>query len=181
MTRTNFLHTRIYFTSLVMLGMLATLLWDYWHGGVPSHHLLARKDMPSFSNWWGALVIPGFTWFALYRLQQRAVKAGSTVLFSKTVRNGFIGALIFGILLAVIFSLNIREVPGYMLMSTFVLALFIPIYRIEYWLGFVLAITYTFGGVLPIIIGAVLCSIAALIHLGVRPLVLYLKKLVVNN
>jgi len=33
-----------YFTGAISLLMLTILLWDYYHGGVPSHHLLDNKD-----------------------------------------------------------------------------------------------------------------------------------------
>ena len=49
----TFFKKRIYCTILVTVFIWTLLLWDYFHGGVPSHHLLQNKDLPAFSNWWG--------------------------------------------------------------------------------------------------------------------------------
>ena len=45
------------------------------------------------------------------------------------------------------------------MLATFVLALFIPLYRPQYFLGFILSMTYGFGGVLPVIFGLILVPI----------------------
>lgn len=36
-----------------------------------AYQLLAREDLPSFSNWWGGLLVPLLAWFLSYRVQKR--------------------------------------------------------------------------------------------------------------
>jgi hypothetical protein len=68
------------------------------------------------------------------------------------------------------------DVPGYLILALFPLALFLPIYRAERLLGFVLAMTYTFGGVLPTVIGSVLITICFILNRVVREGVLWLLR-----
>ena len=53
--------TKIVMTSIVTVFVLGLLLLENFQGGVKSHHLLARKDMPAISNWWGLLIVPIMT------------------------------------------------------------------------------------------------------------------------
>ena len=174
----TFYQVRVGFTALVLVGIWSLLAWSYFHGGVPSHHLLADKDLPAFSNWWGGLVLPLLTWFLLYRLSKRVLSytqpAASPVNFQPQVLYGFAGGLFFGILLSVFFTFAYTNLAEYLLYSILLLALFLPIYRAECLLGFVLGMTVTFGGVLPTGIGTVLLAMCAGLYLLVRPGLLYL-------
>ncbi len=167
-----FYKPRIYFTAAVTLAMGIFLVWDHFHGGVPSHHILAQEELPSISNWWGAVLIPLLTWFLLYRIQQRIDKNTASVV-PANIRYGFVGALLFGITISILFTLGITDVPGYLMLSVLVVALFIPIYRAEYLLGFVIGMTYTFGPVLPIGIGTLLIALGAILYLLIRPAILW--------
>ncbi len=173
-----FFRIRLYFTGVVTILIWSLLLWDHFHGGVPSHHLLARKDMPSFSNGWGGLLIPLLTWFLLYRVHKRIRKTKDVDVaasaFPIAILTGFVGALLFGITLSTFFTVGNTEVPAYMLMGILLLALFLPVFRAECLLGFVLGLTYTFGGVLPILIGSILTLLSALLYLFLRPAVWYI-------
>jgi hypothetical protein len=60
-------------TGPILLAELACLAWEHFHGGVKSHHLFHRSDLPAISNWWGALVLPGLAWFLLGRILSRTV------------------------------------------------------------------------------------------------------------
>lgn len=172
----NFLRSRIYFTVIITLAIWGLLAWNYLHGGVPSHHILAREDMPSISNWWGGILLPVLTWFLLYRAQKRlnllAAKKSMGEMKVK-VAIGFGVGLLFGLLLSIFFVLGISELPGYMILSVFIGALFFPVYRAECLLGFVIGMTYTFGAVLPTAIGSMLALVGALIHLLIRPAILF--------
>jgi hypothetical protein len=86
---------------------------------------------------------------------------------------GFAGALFFGILLSIFFTLGYSELPGYMIAGLFLLALFIPVYRAECLLGFVIGMTYTFGAVLPTAFGSVLVLVSAILYLYIRRAILY--------
>ena len=54
------------------------------------------------------------------------------------------------------------------------LALIIPIYRAEFFLGFVIGMAYSFGVVLPTLIGIVLALSGALLYLYVRRGILFI-------
>ena len=177
MNETSFLKTRLYITGIVTIAIWSLLAWYHYHGGVPSHHILAREDLPEISNWWGGLLLPVLTWFLLYRVQRRLIrnKGGKPerTQIPKAVIYGFAGALIFGILLSTFFTLGFSEPPFYMLIGALLLALFFPIYRSECLLGFVIGMTFTFGAVLPTGIGSILSILGAVVFLLVRPLLVF--------
>lgn len=171
MSEKVFFRTRLYFTGFATLAIAALLTWNYFNGGVPSHHVLADESLPLISNWWGALLIPLLTWFLTYRIQMRVYHA-RTPEPSKQLNQalfGFVAALIFGALLAAFFTLGLPDLPGYMLLGLLPFALFLPIYRAECLLGFVFGMTYTFGAVLPSAVGTILSLIGAAIYLLIRP------------
>ena len=178
MTSNQFLKIRIGFTLGVTLVLGSLLLYQYLHAGIPSHHFLARKDMPQVSNVWGILTIPIFTWLLLWRISKRFLSEPNTVQFLKTVLVAFIASLAFGVALGLgiqsefkLFTINVPFI-------LFTLALFFPTYRAEYFLGFVLGLTYFVGGVLPIIVGGVFLLISALIHLVLRRFLLWIYRLI---
>lgn len=150
-------------TLLAALYVWALLLWDYTHTGVPTHHIMARADMPGFSNWWGGLLIPLVAWFLTTRLQQR-LKHSSSNNIPASIIYTFIGALLYAVILCLMFTLRGADVPFYMLVGLLGLALFFPIYRAEFFLGLVLGMIHTFGGVLPVIIVSVITGIGAAIY-----------------
>ena len=56
---------------------------------------------------------------------------------------GFVGALLFGILLSVSFTNDYETIASYLFRGMFLLALLLPVYRAECVLGFVLGMTFT--------------------------------------
>jgi hypothetical protein len=179
-----FFKIRLYFTGIVSIAIWSLLTWDYYHGGVPSHHILHREDLPSFSNWWAGLLLPLLTWFLLYRVQKRigSNKEKNSQLLNIPINiiYGFISALLFGIVLSIFFSLGSEEVPFYMMMGLFAAALFFPIYRSECFLGLVIGMTFTFGGVLPIGIVSILALIGAVLYRIIRPAILFVSTKLIN-
>jgi hypothetical protein len=169
MTEQVFFKIQLYFMAIITIAIWALLAWDHYHGGVPSHHILQRDDLPGFSNWWGGLLLPLLTWFLLYRIRKRISTGASSLNFSTNILYAFIGALSFGIFLSVFFTLGYADIPFYMLVGLLTLALFLPIYRAECFLGFIIGMTFTFGGVLPIVIVSILTLIGAVLYLLVRP------------
>jgi len=178
------------FTAIVTLAIWSLLIWNFYNGGIPSHHILARADLPEISNAWGAILLPLLTGLVLFRVQQRIKLADPN--FTSTPKDhlaiglGFIGALVYGVSLAVFFTLGYSDLPFILLMSILFLALFFPIYRAECLLGFVLGMTFTFGAVLPIGMGLILSILGMIIYLLVRPALLFigskaLKKNVQNS
>ena len=180
MTTKEFFKIRLYLIIIITAAIWLLLIWDHFHGGVPSHHLLQQKDLPKFSNWLGGILIPALTWFLLYRIQRRISNKSTVFNFSVNIIYAFIGALSFGILLSVFFTLNYTEIPFYLIVTLLLLAFFLPIYRAECFLGFVIGMTFTFGGVLPILIISILSLIGALLYLIIRPGILFLISRVTN-
>ncbi len=162
----QFMRVRSAMTALVAVAEWVFLAWQHVHGGVPSHHFLDRADMPAISNWWGGLLLPCMVWFLAGRVHRRvAAQKGNSMRFAVI---GFLGALCFGVLLSVFFTRGAEQVTGVMFQSLFLMALVLPIYRAEYLMGFVLGMAYTFGGVLPSIIGSVVALVAMVIHRYIR-------------
>ena len=166
--------TRIIFTGIITILIWSLLVWDHFHGGVPTHHLLQRQDLPGISNWWGGIALPVFTWLLLYLIQRRFNQSdlSETKVLSNIIFR-FIGALVFGILLSVFFSIG-SELPGYMMIGVIVVSFFTPIYRPEYLLGFALGMSYTFGPILPIIVCIFLTIIGLIAYKIARSGTLYL-------
>ncbi|MCB2377190.1 hypothetical protein LGH70_06325 [Hymenobacter sp. BT635] len=177
MTETRFSTLSLYGTLLITAAIWALLAWSHYHGGVPSHHFLAREDMPAISNWWGGLLLPVLTWLLLQRIRRQAFGPNaSSADAPRALRRalyGFVGALAFGVLISVLFTAGASDMAGNAMLGLFVVAFFVPIYRPECLLGFVLAMTYTFGAVLPMIIGTVLGLIGLVLHGVIRRGLLY--------
>ncbi len=168
------LKNRIVFTVVLTVLVLAWLISDYYHGGVPVHHLLNKDDLPGFSNWWGGLLLPLLSWFLLYRIQKRDKQQGKGRSNKPTVFYGFIGALFTGIFFSILFSHGFENLLGYIMLVLLSIGLFLPTYRSEYMLGFVIGMTYTFGGILPTIIASILALAGLLMHEVIRPIGLFL-------
>lgn len=135
------------------------LLWEHTHGGVVSHYLLNRKDLPAISNWWGLLTIPLLAYITFRVIRERP---------EKQAFQGFLGGLAFGALLAAFWAFGLVEYMPPMLLVPLILAFFLPTYRMECLLGFVLGMAWTFGGVLPIAIGGILGLGSWIIYKGIR-------------
>ncbi len=144
------------------LVILALILREYFSGGVITHHLLAQEDMPGFSNWWGLFTVTSLAlivlWLVDRRLQQHPETKEGSVL------RAFFGALLFGVAMGVLWEFGMVEILSKAIWLPLVLALFLPVYRPEYLLGFVVGMAYTFGGILPILFGVVLLTGSFIIH-----------------
>ena len=166
--------TKIILTTIVTVFILGLLLLEHLQGGVVSHHLLARKDMPKISNWWGILIVPLMTWLLLTLIQKRYIRsANNQKTVSKQEIHGFIGAFIFGVIITILFY-NASELTGYFMLLTFVLAFFWRIYRSEYYLGFILSMTYGFGGILPVLFGLILILVYMIEYRYIRKGLLFI-------
>jgi hypothetical protein len=158
---------RISLTVLALLLELAHLGWTQFHGGVPSHHLLNRADLPAISNWWGAVLIPALTWFLVGRIQLRLSQPGADSSAKShrlaPVLAGFLGALAYGAALALAFTMQSAAVT-YIFLGLFAISLLVPTYRAEYVLGFVLGMSFTFGAVLPTAVASVVALFSGIAH-----------------
>ncbi|KGD68679.1 hypothetical protein B0A61_11740 [Flavobacterium aquatile LMG 4008 = ATCC 11947] len=155
---------------------MGLLIWEYYNGGVSGHHFLKRKDMPFISNWWGLILLPLVTFLSLKRI-------GKGINYNPELSNQhlikhhllpFLIAVLFAILIVVFSSTGNSEISYFMFLALFIVALFIPIYKSEYFLGFILGLSYSFGGALPVIIAIVLTTIFYLIFNYIRPIFIFI-------
>jgi hypothetical protein len=165
---------RIRVVIAVLIAEIAHLAWEHFHGGVVTHHFLARDDLPEFSNWWGLLLLPALAWFCVARTQRRLQLASADASTVTKGRHGavvgFVAALTMGITLSIAFASGNQSAPLYVLQASLLLAVLLPAYRAECFLGFVLGMTFTFGAVLPMVIGGVIAALSALCHLLIYPM-----------
>ncbi len=162
-------------TATVSIGIWALLIWEHFHGGVPSHSFMARKDMPSISNWWGALLLPLLTYFSLFRLQKRLFMGKNNVVSPKQLQSVlflFIVGLCYAGSMAYCFVTKKNDINGILFQGLFIFALIFPLYRAEFFLGFVIGLTYTFGAILPTFIASIFVVISFIAHKYVYPFVL---------
>lgn len=94
--------------------------------------------------------------------------------YSPAVIGGFVSALIYGVVLSASFVYGFEQIASLMAPGLLIIALFFPIYRLQYFLGFVIGMTYTFGAILPTGFGVVISLIAFVIYNYIRPLPLVL-------
>jgi hypothetical protein len=171
---------RVWLTVAVTLAESAHLAWEHLNGGVVSHHILNRADLPAISNAWGLLLLPALTWFlsGLALRRASASSAGKEAISRPTasVVAGFACALLLGVLLSVCFTHGFERAASSLFLGMLVLALLLRVYTAECLLGFVLGMTFTFGAVLPTIIGSIIAMGSAAVHLGVRPVLVRLLR-----
>ena len=176
MNQTIFKKIGLVIIATVSVGIWALLIWEYYHGGVPSHSFMARKDMPSISNWWGGLLLPLLTYFSLNRLQKRLnLTRENSVPSAKQLQSVlllFLAGLMYGGSMAYCFITNKEDINAILFQGLFGLGLIFPLYRAEFFLGFVIGMTYTFGAILPAFIASVFVGISFIAHKFIYPFVL---------
>lgn len=153
-------------TAAVTLAVGAQLAWDHYHGGVPVHYMLHDKDLPAISNWWSLLVLPLLTWIVLYLIQNRVAKLDPS-LRSKATRKALLRsltALIYAATVGFAFTQGYTQVSDALFFGLLGIALFIPIYKPEFLLGFVAGLTYFIGAFLPTFFGLLLVGVTFLIY-----------------
>jgi len=160
--------------ATLLIGI--NLLWDYNHGGVPTHYILHNKDLPGFSNWLGLITIPVLTWIAITLSQRRIQSNSQDRSKSHSVSFGFLGSLLLGIGMSLLWEIGFDSILPYLLFLPLLLALFIPVHYPEHFLGLILGMAYTFGGVLPIIFGFIIGILCFLVHKVLRNGILYFIK-----
>ena len=160
---------RILITGIVTLLVWGHILWDYFHGGIPTHYVLHDKDLPGIPNWWGGIILPIFTWFLLYRIHKRIDAVGNRESL-RVIALRFLAGLAFAITISVCF-LNDIDVVDYLMGLLFLLAFIFPLYKSEYLLGWVIGAAYTFGAIIPMGFGSMLCLLFFLFYKGTRLLI----------
>lgn len=151
--------------SIVFVAAL--LAHEHLNGGVRSHHLLDRRDLPSISNWFGLIVLPLLGWLLGVRVRNRitsVTRSGSPI----GIGTGLVCSLLYGAALAASFAVGASGITSGLFFGLFLLAAVLPIYRVEYMFGFVVGMTFTFGAVLPTLVALVVAAVSALVHAAFR-------------
>ena len=134
--------------------------WEAWHGGIPSHHLLHRADLPGISNAWGLLILPALAAWAAGRLPRPPATARAWL----PVATGFALPLLLGAALSLAFGAGAQALTELIFFGLVGFALLLPAHRPESLLGFVLGMSWTFGAVLPTLVGGVIAGASWLVR-----------------
>lgn len=170
------LRLRLGITVVVTFLIWGQLAWDYFHGGIPTHYLLHDGDLPGITNWWGAIVLPFFTWFLLYRIHKR-IDGPNMPVASESLRIiilRFFAAAFVAIAIS-IFFMNSIDVIDYIMGCLFVLAFFFPLYKSEYLLGWVLGSAFIFGAIIPISFSSIIALVFFLFYKILRVIINYFQ------
>lgn len=139
---------------VVTLAEAAHLVWEHGHGGIRAHHLLNNANLPAISNGWGMLLLPLLAWAAATDVTRRGISL-------RWVAAGVAAAAAIGLAVVALFLTHRDSLAGDLLLAVIVLGCVLPLYRPHLLLGFVLAMTWTFGAVLPTLVGLVIAAISA--------------------
>lgn len=173
MSEKYFNKVSIYLILLVVVFVLGQLLWEHFNGGVVSHHLLHNSDLPAISNWWGIVILPALAWLSTWLIKRRVTfqpddfDAGGWV--PAEILTGFWVMFFVSLLQSVAFVSGYENITMIMALCVLVAGLFLPIYRAECILGFVLGAAFSFGAVIPIMGILIIATLSAVSNLGVRP------------
>ena len=116
-----------YLIAFTVVFIVAQLGWHWFQGGINAHHLLANPDLPSVSDAWGLIILPGLAWLAARRLQYTT---NQTVFWYSLVL-GFC----YGGLLALLYLNGVKQPVALLFFGTYLLALLLPLHRPEVVLG----------------------------------------------
>lgn len=161
---------RLAFTALVAVAEAAHLGWEHLHGGIVSHHLLADPSLPAIWNGWGLLVLPALAWIAsrgAFPAGTRGWRPDGRFLLR------LLGAMLGGIALSIAFNAGRADVAGGVLLALAAAAMLVRGYRPECLLGFVLGMAFTFGALLPVLIGGIIALGSAIAWFALRPLAMH--------
>lgn len=166
-------------TGIVTILILSLLLWEHFHGGVPSHYILQREDLPEISNWWGLVLLPVLTWTSFDRIRKRtkilAPQSKNLIENVKIIRLFIIGLLV-GLALAISFTYRFETFLSNIFYVFLILGLIVPLFYCEFILGFVLGMTYTLGAVLPTLFVLIIATVGLFLFKLIRPLLLSFLK-----
>ncbi len=160
-----------FFAFLITLGFI---LREYFTDGVITHHLLARDDLPGFTNWLGLVTVPLLFIIGSILINKRLNKPDKQ---DEPIVSRFLIAFIFGLTISICWALDLEIILPYFILLPLVVAIVKPVHFPECLMGFVIGMLFSFGGILPIIIGTVLLILSFLIHVTVTGI----KKLLVKK
>ena len=151
---------RLTLAALALMAEALHLAWEALHGGIASHHLLQRADLPGLSNAWGLLLLPALAAWAAGRLPRQPAAARDWI----PVALGFVLPLVAGAALSLAFSLQLQAMTETVFFSLLLLAVLLPAHRPESLFGFVLGMSWTFGAVLPTLVGGVIAGLSWIVR-----------------
>lgn len=155
---------RLTFAAWALLAEALHLAWEALHGGIASHHLLQRADLPAFSNAWGLLLLPMLGAWAGGRWPGPGSAASERRRVARALALGLAVPLLLGLALSLSFRWEMHEATELIFFSLPALALLLPAQRPECLLGFVLGMNWAFGAVLPTLIGGVILALSWLVR-----------------
>lgn len=154
----------LYTPALVGLAYaVVQLALEALDGGVQSHHLLNRPDLPAISNGFGLLTLPAIG----LAVGLRARRLGR---FTRPMWTGLVLSVLYGTALATGFEFGAEGVMQLLFLGLFGVAVLAPVYRAECIAGFVAGMAFTFGGVLPLLVALVFAAVSAIVRFGARAL-----------
>ncbi len=156
MPRTTPASRRLILAALALMSEALHLGWEARHGGIATHHLLQRPDLPGLSNAWGLLLLPALAAWAAGRLPAASAPRREWL----PVAIAFALPLLLGAALSLTFQLNLPALTEAVFFSLLLLALLLPASRPESLLGFVLGMSWTFGAMLPTVVGGVIAGLS---------------------
>ena len=139
---------RWWYPSAALVFVIACLTLEHLNGGVQSHHLLNNPDLPAISNWFGLVTLPILAALFAQRVTQQVKQRPLFIVFGS--------AVLYGALMAITFTYDASDITGALFIGLIALSIVLPVFRVEYIFGFVVGMSYTFGGVLPLIVASVL-------------------------
>jgi len=158
-----------YIILIAITLLLGSLLgWQYFNGGIPSHHILQQKDLPAISNGWGIIVLPLLSWMLLNRVEKRRAPVYQKKWFRAALPLLSAGLLI-GVGIAVAFTNDYQPVLENVPYLFLLISCIIPIFYSEFILGFVIGMSYTFGVLLPTVFILVVALIGLVMYQFIRP------------
>lgn len=166
---------KIRFTVVILLLSGGTLAWQFANGGVASHHLLHRADMPAISNWWAIALLPVLTWWLTSVVQKRLSHSKTETL--KQVMINFSLAFVYGLVLSQAYIQGHPEISSVLFPAILAFAVFFKVYRGEYVLGFILSMCTVFGAVLPTIFATLMAITAFALHYLMQSIWQFISKM----
>lgn len=157
---------RLGIVALVAAFEAVHLAVEHLRGGIASHHLLADPTLPELWNGWGLVLLPLLAWYATGRAFSRA---GLRWRLHRPFAWRVAGGLLVGLALASAFELDAHTATRAVFGIAIVGGIALRAYRLDLALGFALGMAYTFGGVLPVLIGSAIAVLSAVLWLGVVP------------
>lgn len=174
MNQIQFDKARNWLLLAVVVFVIIHLTYEHLNGGIVTHHLLMRADLPGLSNWWELIILPMLVWFSASVIKKRIYlqpEGGSdSRILLRPVLYGFLGMLLVSTVQSVAFVTGYQSITMYLAAAVLLVALFLPLYRIECILGHVMGSAFVFGPAIPFVGVLMFAPVSLLSHKCIIPL-----------